>query len=61
MPIITVVLILIVIGVLLWLVNQYIPMQASIKTVLNIVVLVAVVVWLLKVFGFLSYITNARI
>ena len=42
---------LIVIGVLLWLVNAYIPMDAKIKKILNIVVVVAVVLWLLSVFG----------
>ncbi|HKX13174.1 MAG TPA: Thivi_2564 family membrane protein [bacterium] len=51
MPILYIVLVLIVIGVLLWLVNNYIPMAGSIKTIINIVVVIAVVVWLLKVFG----------
>jgi hypothetical protein len=51
MPILYIVLVLIVIGVLLWLVNNYIPMAGSIKTIINIVVVVAVVVWLLRVFG----------
>lgn len=46
-----VVLVLIVIGVLLGLVNQYIPMAGSIKSLLNLVVVIAVVVWLLQVFG----------
>lgn len=51
MPILYVVLVLIVIGVLLWLVNNYIPMASPIKTIINVVVVVAVIVWLLKVFG----------
>lgn len=51
MPILYIVLVLIVIGVLLWLVNNYIPMAGSIKTIINIVVVIAVVVWLLRVFG----------
>lgn len=51
MPIISVVIILVVIGFLLWLINSYIPMARSIKTILNIVVVVAVVVWLLSFFG----------
>jgi hypothetical protein len=51
MPLIQLVVILIVIGVLLWLVNEYIPMQASIKRILNAVVVIAVVLWLLVVFG----------
>ena len=54
MPLINVVIILIVVGVLMWLVNTYIPMDGTIKRVLNIVVLVAVVLWLLSVFGVLG-------
>jgi hypothetical protein len=51
---IQIVVILIVIGVLLWLVNQYIPMQAAIKTIINIVVILFVCIWLLQVFGVFS-------
>ena len=51
MSLITLVVTLIVIGVLLWLVNTYIPMDGKIKRILNIVVVVLVVIWLLKVFG----------
>ncbi len=45
---------LVVVGVLLWLVNAYIPMDAKIKSILNIVVVIAVVLWLLQAFGILS-------
>ena len=51
MSLITIVITLIVVGVLLWLVNTYIPMDGKIKKVLNIVVMVVVVLWLLNVFG----------
>jgi hypothetical protein len=51
---ISVVVTLIVVGVLLWLVNSYIPMDAKIKKILNAVVVVCVVVWLLYVFGILG-------
>jgi hypothetical protein len=51
MSLLSLVLALIVVGVLLWLVNAYIPMDATIKRILNIVVIVAVVLWLLKAFG----------
>lgn len=51
MPIINILLTLIVIGILLWLVNTFIPMASSIKTILNLVVVVLVVLWLLNVFG----------
>lgn len=54
MPLVQVLLVLIIIGVILWLINQYIPMAASIKSILNAVVVIAVLVWLLRVFGFLS-------
>jgi hypothetical protein len=50
MPLINVVVVLIVVGVLLWLVNRYIPMEASIKSILNAVVIVAVVLWILALF-----------
>jgi hypothetical protein len=58
MPVLTVLIILIVAGVLLWLVNSYIPMDRKIKTIFNIVVVIAVVVWLLKVFGLFHYLTD---
>jgi len=54
MPILNILVALIVVGVLLWLVNNYIPMAGSIKKVLNIVVVVVVVLWLLNVFGILG-------
>ncbi|MEO7444795.1 MAG: Thivi_2564 family membrane protein [Ferruginibacter sp.] len=48
---ITVVITLVVVGLILWLINRYIPMASSIKSILNIVVIIAVIIWLLKVFG----------
>jgi flagellar biogenesis protein FliO len=51
MPLIQLLEVLIVVGVLLWLVNRFIPMQGSIKSILNGVVVIAVVLWLLNVFG----------
>jgi hypothetical protein len=61
MPLLTVLLILIVAGVLLWLVNTYIPMDGKIKTILNVVVVIIVVVWLLKIFGVFHYLTDIHI
>jgi hypothetical protein len=52
---------LIVVGVLLWLVNNFIPMDGSIKSILNAVVIIVVVVWLLNVFGLMHYITNFHV
>jgi hypothetical protein len=54
MSLVSIVVVLIVVGVVLWLINTYIPMAYSIKQILNIVVVVVVVLWLLQVFGVLS-------
>ena len=61
MSLITIVITLIVVGVLLWLVNTYIPMDGKIKKVLNIVVMVVVVLWLLNVFGVLGHLHDVRV
>ena len=55
MPLINLIVTLIVIGVLLWLINAYIPMDGKIKKILNVVVVICVVVWLLSVFGFINH------
>jgi type IV secretory pathway TrbL component len=52
---------LIVIGVLLWLVNSYIPMDGKIKKILNVVVVICVVVWLLYAFGVLNHSSDIRV
>ena len=61
MPLMQLVITLIVIGVLLWLVNNYIPMQSSIKNILNGVVVIVVILWLLNIFGLFSSISNLRV
>ena len=61
MPLITVVITLGVVGLLLWLVNRYIPMQGQIKGILNGVVMIVVVLWLLKVFGLFEYLSQFRV
>ena len=61
MSLVSLVVALIVIGLLLWLVNTYIPMDPKIKQILNIVVVIAVVLWLLSVFGLLPDIGNVRV
>ncbi len=61
MPLLTIVLVIIVVGVLLWLVNNYIPMQRTLKNILNAVVVIVVVIWLLSVFGVLGNLQNIRI
>ena len=51
MPLLQIVVVLVVVGLLLWLVNRFIPMQGTIKSILNAVVVIAVVLWLLNIFG----------
>lgn len=54
MSILTIIVLLVVVGVILWLVNSYIPMQPVIKKILNVVIVIIVIVWLLNVFGVLG-------
>lgn len=61
MPILNILLVIIIAGVILWLVNSYIPMQRTLKNILNIVVVILVVIWLLNVFGVLGDMRNLRV
>jgi hypothetical protein len=61
MPLLSLVVVLIVVGVLLWLVNTYIPMDGKIKSILNAVVVIGVVLWLLQVFGLLGTLQNIHV
>lgn len=61
MPLIQVVLVLVVVGVILWVINSYIPMQSTIKGILNAVVVIAVILWLLSVFGIIGDLSRLRI
>ena len=60
MPLLTILIVLIVVGVALWLINAFIPMAGSIKTILNIVVVVVLIIWLLGVFGVIDPIITVR-
>jgi predicted membrane protein len=60
MPLINIVFALIVVGVGLWLINRFIPMASSIKTILNVVVVVAVGIWVLKAVGLWGQVTSYR-
>ena len=60
MPLVNIVLVLIVVGVGLWLINTYIPMAGSIKTILNVVVVVAVAIWVLQAVGMWERVTSYR-
>lgn len=61
MPLIQLVEVLIVVGVLLWLVNRFIPMQSTIKSILNAVVVIAVVLWILQVTGLFHSFSGIRV
>lgn len=61
MPLIEVVIVLIVVGVILWLINTYVPMAPAVKSLLNAVVVIVLIVWILKAFGLWHYILNLRV
>jgi hypothetical protein len=61
MPIITLIVVLAVIGVLLWLIDNYLPMDPTIKRIINVVIIVATVLWLLNVFGLLTGLATYRV
>ncbi len=61
MSLLHVVIVLVVVGILLWLINAYIPMDGKIKKILNVVVVIGVVIWLLQAFGLLGSLGSMRI
>jgi hypothetical protein len=61
MSLIGLVIVLVVVGVVLWLINSYIPMQTTIKKILNVVVIIVVVLWLLSAFGVIDNLNNIHI
>jgi len=61
MPLIQLVIVLVVVGLVLWVINNYIPMQGTIKKILNVVVIIAVIIWLLSVFGLIGNLSTIRI
>ncbi len=61
MPLLQIVIVLVVVGVLLWLVNRFIPMQGTIKSILNAIVVIGVVLWLLNVFGLFHSLSGIRV
>jgi len=61
MSLLNLLLVLIIVGVILYLINNYMPMDRKIKSILNIVVVIVLIVWLLKVFGLFSYLGNFHI
>lgn len=61
MSILSLVLAIVVVGVLLWMVNAYIPMDATIRRILNLVVITCLIIWLLKVFGLWQHLASVHI
>ncbi len=61
MPLINLIIVLVVVGVILWVINSYIPMEATIKKILNVVVIIAVILWLLSAFGLIGPLPGIRI
>jgi hypothetical protein len=61
MPLLTILIVLVVVGVILWLINNYIPMDRKIKNILNVVAVIVVVIWLLQVFGLLGSLKNLHV
>jgi hypothetical protein len=61
MPLLTILIVLVVVGVILWLINNYVPMDRKIKNILNVVAVIVVVIWLLQVFGLLGSLKNLRV
>ncbi len=61
MPILTILLVILIVGVLLWLVNTYVPMDRKIKSILNAVVVIILIIWLLDAFGVINMMNNVRV
>jgi hypothetical protein len=61
MPLINIIFILVVLGVILWAINTYIPMAKPVKTILNVVVVVVLSLWLLQMFGVIGSINSIRV
>ncbi|MGC2462197.1 MAG: Thivi_2564 family membrane protein [Steroidobacteraceae bacterium] len=61
MPIANIIIVLVVVGLVMWLINTYIPMASAIKSLLNVVVFVVVLVWVLQAFGVIGNISGVRV
>jgi hypothetical protein len=61
MPILTIILIIVLVGVLLWALNSFVPMDSKVKSILNIVVVICLIIWLLQAFGILDGLSNVRV
>ena len=61
MPILTILLVIVLVGVLLWAVNSFIPMDSKVRSILNVVVVLLLIIWLLQAFGLLHGLANIRV
>jgi len=61
MPLVSIIIVLVIVGVLLWMINRFIPMASPIKTILNVVVVIAVILWLLSAFGIIGGFGNIQL
>lgn len=61
MPLITLIVTLVVVGLILWLINNYLPMDGKIKKILNVVVVIIVILWLLSVFGLIAPLSSIQV
>ena len=61
MPLLTILIVLVVAGLILWLVNTYIPIDRKIKSILNIVIVIVVIIWLLRIFGVLDFLKDISV
>jgi len=61
MSLLTIILVLVIVGIILWAINSFIPMEANIKKLLNVVVVIFLVIWLLHAIGALAYLGDIRI
>jgi len=61
MPILTILLVIVIVGVLLWALNSFVPMDSKVKSILNIVVVLLLIVWLLQAFGLIRPLLNVHV
>ncbi len=61
MPLLSILIVIIVVGVLLWIINTFIPMDHNIKSIFNVVVVIVLIIWLLKVFGIFTYLMDVHV
>ncbi|MDR6709266.1 hypothetical protein J2X73_003655 [Novosphingobium sp. 1748] len=61
MPLVNLIVVLIVVGIILWMINNYLPMDGKIKSILNGVVVITVMIWLLRIFGLLDSLSTIHI